>query len=109
MLLKSWYLKIYLYISVFGEINKSRRVLNELSEKVLNSLENLKYDNADLYFAKDTDTKIFKDLSGSKGYLEIKGATMEEREQKYFNFYNALTKRGQKELEEIKIFKSKKV
>ena len=88
------------------EINKKRKELDNLSNKVLNSLEKLKYDDADLYFIKSEDVKIFKELSGSLGHLEIKGDTPETRETNYFNFYNNLTKRGREELEnlEIKIF-----
>lgn len=88
------------------EINKKREELGSLSNEVLNSLEKLKYDDADLYFTKSEDVKIFRELSGSSGHLKIKGDTPEARETNYFNFYNSLTKRGREELKdlEIKIF-----
>lgn len=100
-------------------INKYRKELDILSKNALKALENLKEDDATLYFSQEKDQKLFKEYSHLRNYLNLSQVVLTEEEKelakasesielelKYFSFYKQLTKRGQKELEslEVRIF-----
>ena len=73
-----------------------KKKLDNLLEKKIETLNKLRVDDVELFFTRNEDAKVFEEFTEGNTTLNVDAKN-------YFEFYNKLTKKGQKEMDKISI------